>query len=132
MWRPPLNWTATTYDVFFGEFVRSAFYIKAGDGTKSAKWKIPVTEPGRYDVFYHVYKDESLNWGRNQKGSYRFKIPHENGMDEPTIEISKQSPGGWTSLGDYEFAADTITISLSNETRLRAVFADAVKLVKMD
>ena len=132
VWRPPLNWTATTDDTFFGEFVRSAFYIKAGDGTKEAKWKIPVTEPGRYDVFYHVHKDESFDWWRDQKGSYRFKIPHENGQDEPTIELSKQSPDGWTSLGDYEFAADTITITLSNETKLRAVFADAVKLVRMD
>ncbi|MEO1259812.1 MAG: hypothetical protein AAFZ15_13550 [Bacteroidota bacterium] len=132
VWRPPLNWTATTDDEFFGEFVRSAFYIKAGDGTKEAKWKIPITEPGRYDVFYHVFKDESFNWWRDQKGSYHFKIPHENGQDEPTIELSQQTPSGWTSLGDYEFAADTITISLTNETKLRAVFADAVKLVRMD
>ena len=132
VWRPPLNWTATTDDTFFGEFVRSAFYIKAGDGSKEAKWKIPISVPGRYDVFYHVHKDESFEWWRDQKGSYHFTIPHENGTDQPTIELNKQSPGGWTSLGDYEFAADTITISLSNETRLRAVFADAVKLVRMD
>ena len=132
VWRAPLNWTATTDDEFFGEFVRSAFYIKAGDGSKEAKWNIPITEPGRYDVYYHVYKDESFNWGRHgQKGKYRFRIPHENGTDQPTIELNKQTPSGWTSLGDYEFAADTITIALTNETSLRAVFADAVKLVRM-
>lgn len=132
VWRPPLNWTATTNDDFFGEFVRSAFYIKSGDGSKAAAWHIPITEPGRYDVFYHVYKDESFNWDRNQRGSYRFIIPHENGTDEPNIELKGDSPGGWISLGDYEFTADTITITLSNESRLRAVFADAVKLVRMD
>ena len=37
VWRPPFNWTATTSDRLFGEFVRSAFYIKAGDGSKEAK-----------------------------------------------------------------------------------------------
>ena len=132
VWRPPFNWTATTSDRFFGEFVRSAFYIKAGDGSKEAKWKIPVTEPGRYDVFYHVYKDDSFNWYRDQKGSYQFIIPHENGTDRPTIELTKQTPAGWTSLGDYVFRSDTITITLSNESKLRAVFADAVKLVRMD
>lgn len=132
VWRPPLNWTATTDDHFFGEFVRSAYYIKSGDGSKAASWKIPVAEPGRYEVFYHVYKDPSFRWDRDQRGSYRFDIPHESGAEQVTIELKGDTPGGWTSLGDYEFAADTITISLSNETNLRAVFADAVKLVRMD
>lgn len=132
VWRPPFNWTATTDSRFFGEFVRSAYYIKAGDGSKEAKWKIPVAEPGRYEVFYHVYKDDSFGWNRNQQGSYQFTIPHQNGVDRPTIELNQNSPAGWTSLGDYVFAADTITIRLSNESRLRAIFADAVKLVRMD
>ena len=132
VWRPPFNWTATTNDQFYGDFVRSAFYIKAGDGSKEAKWKIPVTEPGRYDVYYHIYKDESINWNRSQKGSYQFTIPHENGIDQPTIDINKQTPGGWTSLGDYAFTSDTITITLNNESKLRAVFADAIKLVRLD
>ena len=51
VWRPPYNWTATTDDSFFGEFIRSAYYIKGGDGSRAVKWKIPVTEPGRYDVY---------------------------------------------------------------------------------
>lgn len=132
LWRPPLNWTATTNDHFFGEFVRSALYIKAGDGSKEAKWHIPITDPGRYQVFYHIYKDESFNWDRNMKGNYQFVIPHQNGTDRPTIELSRNSQEGWIPLGDYVFSADTITIRLSNESRLRAIFADAVKLVKMD
>ncbi|MEZ5042862.1 MAG: hypothetical protein R2828_23405 [Saprospiraceae bacterium] len=132
VWRAPFNWTATTNDRFFGEFVRSAFYIKAGDGSKEAKWKIPITKPGRYDVFYHVYKDESFNWDRNQKGSYQFAIPHENGIDRPKIELNRETPDGWISLGDYSFTSDTITITLSNESKLRAIFADAVKLVRVD
>ena len=67
VWRPPLNWTATTNDEFFGEFIRSAFYIKAGDGSKNVNWKIPVAEPGRYEVYYHVYKDQSFRWNRDTK-----------------------------------------------------------------
>ncbi|MCB0632026.1 MAG: hypothetical protein KDD15_19905, partial [Lewinella sp.] len=132
IWRAPLNWTSTTNDHFFGEFIRSALYIKAGDGSKEAKWKIPVPEAGRYNVFYHVYKDDSFNWDSSMKGNYQFIIPHQNGIDRPTIELTRSSPEGWTALGDYAFAADTLTITLSNETRLRAVFADAIKLVKMD
>ena len=133
VWRPPLNWTATTNDEFYGEFIRSAFYIKSGDGSKSVKWQIPLTESGRYEVYFHVFKDESLNWGnQDSKGSYQFSIPHQSGTDHPTIELSKNSQAGWTALGDYSFSADTVTISLSNETKLRAIFADAIKLVKMD
>ena len=104
----------------------------ARSGSKAATWRIPIPESGRYEVFYHVYKDDSFRWNRNQRGNYRFTIPHENGTDEPTVELHRDTPEGWTSLGDYSFAADTLTVSLSNETRLRAVFADAVKLVRMD
>lgn len=132
VWRPPLNWTATTDDRFFGNFIRSAFYIKAGDGEKEAKWKIPVKEAGRYDVFYHVYKDDSFNWNGDRRGNYLFTIPHQNGVDRPKIELTRNTPDGWTSLGDYVFAADTITVTLSNESKLLAIFADAIKLVKMD
>ena len=132
VWRPPLNWTATTNDEFYGDFIRSAFYIKAGDGSKVAKWNIPMPEPGRYDVYYHVFKDESFRWSRDTKGSYQFSIPHQNGTDRPTIELTRESPVGWTALGDYSFSSDTVTISLTNETKLRAIFADAIKLVKMD
>lgn len=132
VWRPPLNWTATTNDEFYGEFIRSAFYIKGGDGSKGVKWDIPVEEAGRYDVYYHIYKDENFRWNSSLKGSYQFSIEHQNGTDTPTIEVSKQSPSGWTALGDYSFPADTITISLTNETKLKAIFADAIKLVKMD
>ncbi|MCR9288606.1 MAG: hypothetical protein NXI23_14620 [Bacteroidetes bacterium] len=132
VWRPPLNWTATTNDEFFGEFIRSAFYIKGGDGSKEAKWNIPIEEPGRYDVYYHVYKGDAFRWWRDERGSYQFTIPHQNGTDRPKIELNRDSPDGWTALGDYSFAADTVTISLSNETKLRAIFADAIKLVKMD
>ena len=132
VWRAPLNWTATTNDEFFGEFIRSAFYIKSGDGTKEVNWKVPIDEPGRYEVYYHVYKDDSFRWNKNQKGSYQFTIKHQNGTDRPTIELSNNSQVGWVALGDYSFPADTATISLSNETKLRAIFADAIKLVKID
>jgi hypothetical protein len=132
VWRPPLNWTATTDDNFFGDFIRSAVYIKAGDGSKEAKWKVPVPEAGRYDVFYHVFKDDSFNWNRNMRGTYQFTIPHDNGTDRPTIELSRESREGWISLGDYVFPADTVTITLTNESRLQAIFADAVKLVRRE
>ncbi|MEM6967030.1 MAG: ABC transporter permease, partial [Bacteroidota bacterium] len=88
VWRPPLNWTATTNDKFFGDFIRSAFYIKAGDGSKQAQWKIPIEDPGRYDVYYHIYRDVSFRWDRNQNGSYQFIIPHQNGTDRPKIELT--------------------------------------------
>ncbi len=132
VWRPPLNWTATTNDEFYGDFIRSAFYIKAGEGDKVATWNIPLEEPGRYNLFYHVYKDESFNWDSNIRGTYTFTVPHQNGVDHPVIELKRNTPGGWMALGDYTFSNDTISISLTNESKLRAIFADAIKLVKLD
>jgi hypothetical protein len=39
-WRPPLQWTATTNDRYYGKYIRSAFVIKSGDGSQTATWKV--------------------------------------------------------------------------------------------
>jgi hypothetical protein len=37
---------------------------------------------------------------------------------------------GWTLLGTFDVNCDTMTVTLTNKTRLRYITADAVKLVK--
>ncbi|MFW6289917.1 MAG: hypothetical protein ACOC0R_03025, partial [Mariniphaga sp.] len=131
-WRPPLNWTAVTNSDFFGEYIRSAHYIKAGDGSMKASWNVPVSEPGYYDVYYHLYKPRRFGrrGGDDEKGEYHFFIHSDDGAEEQTLAI--QSAGeGWNHLGSYYFSPDTALIELTNQTESRLVFADAVRLVKL-
>lgn len=130
-WRPPVNWTMTTNSAFFGEFVRSAHFVRSGTGDKKAVWDVPVKESGYYDLYYHVHKDETFRWNRNQKGEYHFTIIADDGKEEQALEIHK-CENGWNHIGGYYFSADNSVIELTNETELRTVIADAVKLVKQE
>ncbi len=131
-WRPPINWTAVTNSDFFGEYVRSAYYIKAGDGSMKAKWHVPIEEPGRYDVYYHMYKP--MRFGRggggDDRGEYQFFIHGEDGIVEQTLSV-QNAETGWNHLGSFNFSEKEALVELTNKTETRVVFADAVRFVKM-
>lgn len=130
-WRPPMNWTATTNDSFYGEYVLSAYYIKGGEGDMKATWNVPVKKPGYYDVYYHFYKSRSFGRDRkDEKGSYTFTIYGEDGPEEAILE-NQAAEQGWNHLGSFYFSSDKAVIELSNKTDLRFVFADAVKIVEL-
>ncbi|WP_372931735.1 golvesin C-terminal-like domain-containing protein [Mariniphaga sediminis] len=130
-WRPPVNWTATTNSDFYGEYVRSGYYIKAGDGSMKAKWHVPVTEPGYYDVYYHIYKTRRFGRrGGDEQGEYQFFIHSDDGQEEQTLSY-QSADEGWNHLGSYYFSPDTALIELTNKSELRIVFADAMRLVKL-
>ena len=136
-WRPPLQWTLTTNDKYYGTHIRSAYVIKSGSGNQTATWKIPVLDAGQYDLFYWVYKSDELRrgYGRGRGGSsekdseYRFKVRYD-GQEESAYINLQQSDEGWSELGSYFFSNDTVEVVLSNETKLTTVTADAVKIVR--
>jgi len=129
-WRPPTNWTVVTNSDFFGEYIRSAYYIKSGDGSLQARWYVPVAEKGYYDVHYHLHKPRMLRRGGNESGEYNFTIHSDDGVEKQALS-TQSADQGWNHLGSYYFSPDTALIELSNKSELRIIFADAVKLVKL-
>lgn len=136
-YHPPTNWTLTTNSDFFGEYIRSGYYIKSGDGSMKAKWNVPVTEAAYYEVYYYLYKTRDFRrggggpgGGNEQKGEYLFTIHHDDGAEDVTLEFNT-ADDGWNHLGSYHFSPDTAVIELSNKSELRTINADAVKIVKL-
>jgi len=132
-WRPPSNWTAITNSGFYGEYVRSGYYLKSGDGSLTAKWHVPVKKAGYYDVYFHLYKSRRMGRGRDgaeEKGNYNFTIHGDDGAEEAALEINN-SDAGWNHLGSFYFSSDTALVELSNESEMKMVFADAVKIVEL-
>jgi ABC-type transport system involved in multi-copper enzyme maturation permease subunit len=132
MWNPSAEWTLTTRAEFYGKQVRSAYYAKGGKGERKAVWNIPLKDAGYYKVFGFVPKI-SFRFGRGggDKGEYTFKIFHDDGEDSPAVEL-KNTDGGWVELGSYYFSPDSVRIELSNNTESKMIYADAVKLVKVE
>jgi hypothetical protein len=139
-WRPPLNWTNTTNSGFYGDYVRSAYYIKSGTGDQKATWVIPVKESGHYDIFAYINPNVGRSRGfgpgmggghqeGEDKGEYHFTITHEDGVTEQTMQI-EGAEAGWTSLGSFYLSAEKAKVVLSNLSAKKLVFADAIKVVK--
>ncbi|MDR2775174.1 MAG: xanthan lyase [Tannerella sp.] len=141
-WRPPLQWTLTTNDKYYGTHVRSAYVIKSGSGSQTATWKIPVPVAGQYDLYYYVYKpDELRQGGRNRGGGFRgdgggsgnveysFKVIYDGDEEDAYIDL-RRSDEGWSMLGTYFFNEDTVNVVLANKCDLRSVTADAVRIVR--
>lgn len=131
-WRPPMNWTATTNDEFYGEYVLSAHYIKGdSEGKMKATWNVPVKKAGYYDVYFHLDKMRSRGRDRKEeKGTYNFTIHADDGPEEAALEVHNAEKG-WCHLGSFYFSSETAVVELSNKTDLRFVFADAVKIVEL-
>ena len=131
-WNPPMRWTLTTDGGYYGKSIRSAAVIRSGDGEEFAKWKLPVPEPGRYELYYYVRKPGELHWGgwhnRGRK-MYNFIVETNEGKEEYEINM-RRADNGWTLIGTFDVACDTMNVTLTNKTKLRYIAADAVKLVK--
>lgn len=130
-WRAPRTWRATTNSGFFGRFIRSGHYLKSGDGSKKATWKIPVNGSGTYEVFSYLTKMRRGPRRDNQDGGgeYTYTIYH-NGEKENVVIDLKTIDDGWNSLGSFYFQGDTVRIELGNKSAAQVVIADAIKLVK--
>jgi hypothetical protein len=131
-WRTPLSWTATTGSDFYGEYIRSAHYIKNGDGSQKARWSFPVKRPGSYDVFCHIYKSRGFGRGRDhqeEKGEYNFIIHNGNEQQDVSLDIPGAA-SGWNLLGTFYFSSDSAAIELTNKSTISMIFADAVKIVE--
>jgi hypothetical protein len=53
-YRAPRSWKSTTNSSFFGRYIRSAHFIKSGDGSKKATWKIAIPAGGSYEVYTYL------------------------------------------------------------------------------
>lgn len=131
-WNIPSNrWVPTTHSDFYGAYVRSAAYTKAGDGKTPARWTASIPESGTYDVYYYVSKIRRP-WGRGSEddlGQYHFEIAHDDGPDDVDLDI-KEAENGWNYLGSYYISRGEAVVRLSNESSGLIVIADAVKWVK--
>ena len=131
-WNQPVEWTLTTNDQFYGKQIRSAYYLKGGTGNRKATWNVPVKAPGYYKVFAYIPKIRG-GWGRddNNEEDYHFTVFHDDGQDRQIVSM-KNNDGGWMEIGSYHLSPDSVKIELSNLSKASTIYADAVKLVKLN
>ena len=130
IWRPPLKWSKTTAPRYYGRNVRSVHFLKSGKGNAWAQWNIPIEEEGQYDLYYWVAGYDEVRWMRWKQAKYQFFVnAFGEEPDEYTLNL-RRNDQGWALLGTFYAGKGDFTVKLTNNTKLNAVEADAVKLVK--
>ncbi|HUT63576.1 MAG TPA: hypothetical protein VMZ04_06435 [Anaerolineae bacterium] len=144
----PRRWKAVAGDGFYGTYRLSADYIRAGKGENKVAWEADVPQSGEYDVYYYITFSRMMQMqgrggmqGRGQRGQgsqrggaqpvedFHFTIHHEDGVDE--VELNAASAdAGWNAIGTFYFSEGKAVIELSDKSKGRIVYADAVKLTQ--
>lgn len=127
-WRPPLYWVLTTKAGYYGEYIRSAYTVKSGDGSQTATWKIPLPSPGHYEVYHWMFNEDRRN-NRDNNGEYHFKVIYDDEEEDSFLNM-RRVEDGWNLIGVYYVNSDSMQVVLSNDSKLRMITADAIRVVK--
>ena len=131
-WNMPRTWQPTTDSGFYGSYRLSAYYIRPGNGLNRATWNAVIPESGKYNVYYHTSELHlPMRRGRGDSRSspisdFHFLVYHDDGVDEVEIDIGKANDE-WTLLGTYYFSEGSVKVELTDETKGRLIYADAVR-----
>jgi hypothetical protein len=127
-WDPPGTWQATSDRAFYGRFVLSGHYKKAGDGRSKVAWRTEVAESGEYEIHYY-YTSPGGTRGRNRRPldkELHFRLYHDRGSEEFTLDLERAEEG-WNYLGTAHLNAGPTHLELSDLSNQGYVIADAVK-----
>ena len=75
-WNTPEYWQPVVLTTYYGKYIRSAVYTRAGTGDKKITWTAIIKEPGYYDIYSYVGKTTSRMTVKNETdsgSSRRFK-----------------------------------------------------------
>ena len=134
-WRPPSEWKAATSGNAYGLVRRSVHYIKAGKGDNKVSWTADIPESGKYDVFSYVSQAGPQFMRGRREGSIKFTddfhffVHNDDGVDEVELDVSNPQEG-WNLLGTYFFSKGPAVVELSDLSKGRVVYADALKWVQ--
>jgi len=145
-WNRPEYWQPVVQTSYFGKYIRSAVYKRAGAGDKSITWSAKINEPGYYDVYCYIGKSLSGRRLRTDRGGgpantdddqnearfsdLHYKVFHNDGVEEIIIEYGNAQPE-WNSLGRFYISSDSAMVELTDQSEGRMVLGDAVKWVRV-
>lgn len=145
MYGIPEFWQPVVQTFYYGKYVRSSVYTKAGAGDRSVFWKTPLKKPGYYDVYTYIGKSGDrllVNRGSQAEPGFippepegsdvyqdmHYRIYHDEGIEEIIVGYENSEPG-WNMLGRYYISSDTAKVELTNKSTGKIVIGDAVKWV---
>ncbi len=136
IWWAPEYWQKTVESIYYGKYVKSAVYTRAGGGERYITWTAGLEEPGYYDVYTYIGKRGGQRMMMRRGGDdvvqdLHFTVEHDDGSEEITVDWGN-AESGWNHLGSYYLSPDTARVIMTNQSEGRTVSGDAVKWVKQN
>jgi ABC-type transport system involved in multi-copper enzyme maturation permease subunit len=138
IWWAPEYWQKTVESTYYGKYVKSAIYTRAGTGERYISWTAEIEEPGYYDVYTYIGKrgGQRVMMGRggenrNTMQDLHFSVEHDDGTEEVIVDW-ENAESGWNLLGSYYLSPDSAKVMMTNQSEGRTVTGDAIKWVKQN
>lgn len=150
MFWAPERWQPVVKSSYYGKYIRSAVYARSSKDMKNVTWNAQIDAPGFYDVYCYIGKSgdrmsirkgsanspsesqlQSGDQGENIFKDMHYRIFHDEGVDEISVDFDNAEPG-WNMLGRYYLSRDSAKVELTNQSSGRMVIGDAVKWVKVN
>ncbi len=138
IWWAPEYWQKTVQSNYYGTYVKSAVYTRAGSGERYISWTAEIKEPGYYDVYTYIGKQGGQRMmirrggdNRNAMQDLHFSVEHDDGSEEMIVDW-ENAENGWNHLGSYYLSPDTARVIMTNQSESRTVSGDAIKWVKQN
>lgn len=149
-WNIPEYWQPVVQTSYYGKYVRSAVYKRAGSGDRPIAWTAKINVPGYYDIYCYVGKGNDRRRIRTDRGGgpggpvlpegeqeesrfkdFHYKVYHDDGIEEITVDYENAEPE-WNNIGRFYLSKDTAKVVLSDQSSGRLVIGDAVKWVRVE
>ncbi len=138
IWWAPEYWQKTVQSTYYGKYVKSAVYTRAGSGERYISWTAEIEEPGYYDVYTYIGTrgGQRIMGGRSRENrnamqDLHFQVEHDDGSEEVLVDWDN-AENGWNHLGSYYLSPDTARVIMTNQSEGRTVTGDAIKWVKQN
>ena len=130
----PKRWREGIKSFFYGEIENTAHYIQSGNGNQKVQWSAIIPESNTYDMYYYTqdkskFRIPSLTETNYTVDDFNFTVYHDDGIDDVTLDLNNAKQG-WTYVGSYYLSKGRGIVELSDKSKGKLVYADAVKWVK--
>lgn len=129
-WAPPKKWLASINNAFYGDFVKSAYYIKSGTGQNMIDWSIPIERAGKYEIY--VYKGINSIIDRYRSSKQYYTIKSANNSKELELDFSENSKEEWILLDRVDALGELKVILTDKGDKDKIIIADAIKLIRTE
>ena len=131
-WRGPPTWRATVSTSFYGSTVRSAHFIRTGNGREKATWTANLEETAEYEIYAYIGKSASGAMRANEdEAEYQYIVYSAEAPGEVSVPL-KTAEDGWNLLGTFYISPGNAKVEMTDASKGRFVVADAIKWVRRD